>query len=119
MGAIAISFLIFLVGTIIFIVKAYNSKEQSRYYFLAMYICAFSAMSYLAMLSGEGWIAITGCRQFFYARYAESLITFPLVTVLLGAISGSSADSIASAIGAAGMNLLRFNLRIQFFVLTY
>jgi bacteriorhodopsin len=76
MAAIAVSFLIFLVGTIIFIIKAYNSKEQSRYYFLAMYICAFSAaMSYLAMLSGEGWIAITGCRQFFYARYAKSLIT--------------------------------------------
>jgi bacteriorhodopsin len=109
MGAIAISFLIFLVGTVIFIIKAYNSKEQSRYYFLAMYICAFSSMSYLAMLSGEGWIVVTGCRQFFYARYAESLITFPLVTVLLGAISGTSADSIASAIGASGTDISRFN----------
>ena len=102
MGAIAITFLIFLVGAVLFIVKAYSSKEQSKYYFLATYICGFSAMSYLAMLSGEGWIAITGCRQFFYARYAESLITCPLLVVLLGAVAGSNSESIAAAIGAAG-----------------
>ena len=102
MGAIAISFLIFLVGSILFIVKAYSSKEQSKFYFLATYICGFSAMSYLAMLSGEGWITIVGCRQFFYARYVESVITLPLIVVLLGAIAGSSLESIAAAIGATG-----------------
>ena len=95
MGAIAISFLIFLVGSILFIVKAYSSKEQSKFYFLATYICGFSAMSYLAMLSGEGWITIVGCRQFFYARYVESVINLPLIVVLLGAIAGSSLESIA------------------------
>ena len=102
LGAIAISFLIFLVGSILFIVKAYSSKEQSKFYFLATYICGFSAMSYLAMLSGEGWITIVGCRQFFYARYVESVITLPLIVVLLGAIAGSSLESIAAAIGATG-----------------
>ena len=25
-------------------------------------------MAYFAMLSGQGWTAIAGCRQFFYAR---------------------------------------------------
>ncbi len=104
MGAIAISFLIFLVGAVLFIVKAYGSKEQSKYYFLATYVCGFSAMSYLAMLSGEGWIAIVGCRQFFYARYVESLITCPLLVVLLGAVAGSTFEAIAAAIGAAGIS---------------
>ena len=32
------------------------------------YINGFAATAYFAMLSGQGWTAIAGCRQFFYAR---------------------------------------------------
>ena len=41
---------------------------HGRYYICSTYICGFAAMAYFAMLSGQGWTAIAGCRQFFYAR---------------------------------------------------
>jgi len=101
MGAITIAFLIFIVATIIFVIKAYGCKEQRRYYFLATYICGFASMAYFSMLSGEGWMAVTGCRQFFYARYVESLITCPLLILLLGAVSGAEFDVISAAVGSS------------------
>ena len=52
------------------------------------------------MLSGQGWTAVAGCRQFFYARYIDWMITFPLITVLLGFIAGSEWSTILGAIGA-------------------
>lgn len=54
------------------------------------------------MLSGQGWTAVAGCRQFFYARYIDWMITFPLITVLLGFIAGSEWSVILGAIGAQG-----------------
>ena len=44
-----------------------------RYYICSTYICGFAAMAYFAMLSGQGWTAIAGCRQFFYARCDGSM----------------------------------------------
>jgi bacteriorhodopsin len=55
---------------------------------------------YFAMLSGQGWTAVDNCRQFFYARYIDWLITFPLITTLLGFIAGSEWSVILGAIGA-------------------
>ena len=52
------------------------------------------------MLSGQGWTAVAGCRQFFYARYLDWMITFPLVTLLLGLLAGSEWSVILGAIGA-------------------
>jgi len=57
---------------------------------------------YFAMLSGQGWTAVAGCRQFFYARYIDWMITFPLITILLGFIAGSEWSVILGAIGAQG-----------------
>jgi bacteriorhodopsin len=101
-GALTIAFLIFVVAAILFIIKANGSKEQRRYYAIAGYICSFSAISYFAMLSGQGWIPVTGCRQLFWARYVEWLVTFPQVLVLLGSISGADNDAIAGSVGSAG-----------------
>lgn len=42
----------------------------------------FAAIAYLAMLSGQGWLATTGCRQFFYARYMDYAVTTS-ITVLV------------------------------------
>jgi bacteriorhodopsin len=42
---------------------------------VSTYMCGFAAMAYFAMLSGQGWTAIAGCRQFFYARYADWAVT--------------------------------------------
>ena len=36
------------------------------------------------MLSGQGWTAIAGCRQFFYVRYLDWLVTTPLLILDLG-----------------------------------
>ena len=52
------------------------------------------------MLSGQGWTAVSGCRQFFYARYLDWMITFPLITILLGQIAGCEWTVIFGAIGA-------------------
>ena len=52
------------------------------------------------MLSGQGWTAVAGCRQFFYARYIDWMITFPLITIMLGLIAGSEWTTILGAIGA-------------------
>lgn len=52
------------------------------------------------MLSGQGWTAVAGCRQFFYARYLDWMITFPLITIMLGMIAGSEWSTILGAIGA-------------------
>lgn len=59
-------------------------------------------MAYFAMLSGQGWTAIAGCRQFFYARYVDWAFTTPLIILQLGLIAGAETTSIASAIGADG-----------------
>ena len=52
------------------------------------------------MLSGQGWTAVEGCRQFFYARYIDWMITFPMIAILLGTIAGSDWTVILGAIGA-------------------
>jgi len=45
--------------------------ERRKYYFCNTFICGVATFSYFAMLSGQGWTAIAGCRQFFYARYVD------------------------------------------------
>jgi hypothetical protein len=57
-------------------------------------------MAYFAMLSGQGWTAIAGCRQFFYARYVDWSITTPIILLELGLIAGADTSTIAAAIGA-------------------
>merc|ERR1712127_263099 len=104
-GALTVAFIIFAVSTVVFLAKANSSGEQRKYYYLATYICGFAAMAYFAMLSGQGWTAIAGCRQFFYARYADWMITFPLITILLGFIAGSEWSVILGAIGAQVIQL--------------
>lgn len=59
-------------------------------------------MAYFAMLSGQGWTAIAGCRQFFYARYADWVVTTTLIVVLLGQVANAGNDVIFGACGANG-----------------
>jgi len=98
-GALTIAFLILVVSTVVFIQKAQTIANKQITY-LCIYICGFAAMSYFAMLSGQGWTAVAGCRQFFYARYLDWMITFPLITLLLGFLAGSTWSDILGAIGA-------------------
>ena len=102
-GALTVAFVIFAVTTVVFLSKANNSGEQRKYYYLSTYVCGFAAMAYFAMLSGQGWTAIAGCRQFFYARYADWIVTTSLLVVLLGQVANASNDVI---FGAAGANAI-------------
>jgi len=52
------------------------------------------------MLSGQGWTAIAGCRQFFYVRYLDWLVTTPLLILDLGLIAGQDNVTILAVIGA-------------------
>uniref|UniRef100_A0A7S0TWV5 Rhodopsin n=2 Tax=Hemiselmis andersenii TaxID=464988 RepID=A0A7S0TWV5_HEMAN len=100
-GALTVAFLILVVSTVVFLSKANSSGVQRKYYYLSTYICGFAAMAYFAMLSGQGWTAIAGCRQFFYAHYADWAVTFVLTTILLGLVAGAEVDLIFGAAGSA------------------
>jgi bacteriorhodopsin len=63
------------------------------------------------MLSGQGWTAIAGCRQFFYARYVDWSITTPLLLLDLGLIAGADGALIAAVIGCDS----EFNFLLLYF----
>ena len=48
----------------------------------------------------QGWTAIAGCRQFFYARYVDWMITTALLILDLGLVAGQDFVTIAAVIGA-------------------
>lgn len=99
-GALTIAFLILGVSTIVFITRVGSAKGQKVYYYCNVFICGFATMSYFAMLSGQGWTAVAGCRQFFYARYVDWSVTTPLLLLDLGLIAGADGALIAAVIGA-------------------
>jgi bacteriorhodopsin len=102
-GALTVGFIIFAVCAVVFLAKANTSGEQRKYYICSTYICGFAAMAYFAMLSGQGWTAIAGCRQFFYARFADYIVTMPLLILLLGQVAAADIATIAATIGAASV----------------
>ncbi|KAJ1479835.1 opsin 1 [Baffinella frigidus] len=102
-GALTVTFIILAVSTCVFLSKGISAGENRKYYYLSTYICGFAAMAYFAMLSGQGWTAIAGCRQFFYTRYADWVVTTTLLVILLGQVSNASMDVI---FGACGSNLI-------------
>ena len=89
-GAMALAFIIMAVATVIFLSKAWNNPEHKRlkrcktferftilnrysanygsYYLATSYLAGIGSIIYFAMLSGEGWTTVTGCRQFFWIR---------------------------------------------------
>ncbi len=85
MGALTLGFLALAVTTVVMVAKAANADaERRKYYFTNTFICAVATFAYFAMLSGQGWTAIAGCRQFFYVRYLDWLVTTPLLILDLG-----------------------------------
>mmetsp|Transcript_40027 Transcript_40027/g.62473 ORF Transcript_40027/g.62473 Transcript_40027/m.62473 type:complete len:247 (-) Transcript_40027:505-1245(-) len=99
-GALTIAFLILAVSTVVFIARTGSATTQKKNYYCNVFICGFATMAYFAMLSGQGWTAVAGCRQFFYARYVDMGVTFPLVLLNLGLIAGCEGALIAAVIGA-------------------
>lgn len=74
--------------------------ERRKYYFCNTFICGVATFAYFAMLSGQGWTAIAGCRQFFYVRYVDWMITTALLILDLGLVAGQDMVTIAAVIGA-------------------
>ena len=99
-GALTIAFLILGISTIIFIARVNSATVQKQFYYANIFICGLSTLAYFAMLSGQGWTAIAGCRQFFYARYFAWFLSSPLIVLTLGLIAGAEFSTIAAAIGA-------------------
>ena len=100
-GALTLGFLALAVSTVVMVAKAASADaERRKYYFLNTFICGVATFSYFAMLSGQGWTAIAGCRQFFYARYIDWLITTPLLILDLGLVAGQDLVTIAAVVGA-------------------
>jgi len=99
-GALTIAFLVLGVSTLVFIARVGSASAQKQYYYCSIFTCGFATMAYFAMLSGQGWTAIAGCRQFFYARYVDWSITTPIILLELGLIAGADTSTIAAAIGA-------------------
>ena len=64
-------------------------------------------MAYFAMLSGQGWTVIAGCRQFFYSHFVERLITSTLILILMGNLAGAGTDLMFGACGSNGKLMLK------------
>ena len=100
-GALTLGFLALAVTTVVMVAKAASADaERRKYYFCSAFICLIATFSYFAMLSGQGWTAIAGCRQFFYVRYIDWLFTTPLLILELGLVAGQDFVTIAAVIGA-------------------
>jgi bacteriorhodopsin len=84
-GGLTLGFLALTVTTIVMVAKAANADpERRKYYFCNTFICGIATFAYFSMLSGQGWTAISGCRQFFYAHYVDWILTTPLIILNLG-----------------------------------
>lgn len=105
-GALTLGFLALAVSTVVMVAKAASADaERRKYYFCNTFICGVATFSYFAMLSGQGWTAIAGCRQFFYARYVDWMITTALLILDLGLVAGQDFVTIAAVIGADSKSL--------------
>ena len=101
MGALTLGFLALAVSTVVMVAKAASADaERRKYYFCNTFICGVATFAYFAMLSGQGWTAIAGCRQFFYARYVDWMITTSLLILDLGLVAGQDFVTIAAVVGA-------------------
>jgi bacteriorhodopsin len=88
-GGLTLGFLALTVTTVVMVAKAANADpERRKYYFCNTFICGIATFAYFSMLSGQGWTAISGCRQFFYAHYIDWLLTTPLIILNLGDLLG-------------------------------
>jgi len=69
-------------------VNAAKNKASGRVLFPATFVCGVASIAYFSMASGGGWVIAPDCRQLFVARYADWLITTPLLLLDLGLVAG-------------------------------
>ncbi|EPS44604.1 hypothetical protein H072_1422 [Dactylellina haptotyla CBS 200.50] len=113
-----VGFVLMLISTITFIGLSWRVALPKRlFYQLTTYVTLISTFTYYAMATGGGWsfhhvwvthehkhdlpdTHKTVLRQIFWARYAEWLLTTPLILFNLGALSGLSGANILNTIVA-------------------
>ena len=78
-----------------------TNAVKLKFFSILAYITGISALAYFAMLSDQGWVAISGCRQFFYARSIDWAITIPLTVLFLGMIAEVDMTSIVAVMSSA------------------
>ena len=99
-GALTITFIILVICGCVFLYKGINSAAQKKFYFAAAFISVWASLADFAMLAGQGWTVTDGCRQFFYARYVDWIVTGPITAVWLGLIAGAdTTDTVAAVAG--------------------
>jgi len=66
---------------------------------VSCYICGFAALAYMYMVGGNGMVVVDG-RPFFWVRYADWMITTPLLLMDLLGLCGADKDMMFALIGA-------------------
>lgn len=89
-----------ILGTVYFGVRGRGSAdpEQQSYYIITTLIPAIAATAYLAMATGWGVISMplsgTGGVNIYWARYADWLLTTPLLIIDLTLVAGARKETI-------------------------
>lgn len=112
-------FVLMLISTITFIGLSWRVAIPKRlFYQITTYVTLISTFTYYAMATGGGWnyhhVWVTNehkhdipdthkvvLRQIFWARYADWILTTPLILFNLGALAGLSGSNILNIIVAA------------------
>jgi bacteriorhodopsin len=91
-------------GMLAFIARGWGvtDEEQQRFYVLTIFIPATAAVAYFAMATGFGLTEITVNGQaldIYWARYADWLITTPLLLIDLALLAQASRNTIYTLVG--------------------
>jgi len=91
-------------GMLYFIARGWGvtDKEQQRFYVLTIFIPATAAVSYFAMATGFGLTEIDVAGEtlsIYWARYADWLITTPLLLIDLALLAQASRNTIYTLVG--------------------
>jgi bacteriorhodopsin len=91
-------------GMLYFIARGWGvtDKEQQRFYVLTIFIPATAAIAYFTMATGFGLTEITVNGQvldIYWARYADWLITTPLLLIDLALLAQANRNTIYTLVG--------------------
>lgn len=88
-----------LLGTLVYLYMGRNVGVTNDVFFLmAMSVTVIAATAYLTMALGMGRVTIRG-DEVLVARYADWMLTTPLLLALLGMVANASRSTIATLIG--------------------
>lgn len=91
-------------GTLVFVARGrgVRDEEQQLFYIVTTFITTVAAASYFAMATGLGLIEVTVAGQtldIYWARYADWLITTPLLLFDLALLAGADRNTIYTLVG--------------------